>query len=104
MKDDFNPEKLAQKLKAATYEHKKSFFDMQRPQEFQVKLRPDAALKPGFFYPDPLIPGGHKAHPTTIAAVRKDIFVAGEEGFEDLECLYICHSCKTELDLQFWHF
>lgn len=73
-------------------------------QEFEVPIRPDKSVSPAKFLPDPFIPGGYKAHPTTIRAMRKDLFVAGLEGFEDVEQLYTCQSCHNELDLQFWVF
>lgn len=79
-------------------------FFIDDPTEVKVQIRPDKAVSPGKFLNDPIIPGGFKAHPTTIRAMRKDIFVGTTEVFDDLEFLINCASCKTELDLQFWHF
>ncbi|WP_417336634.1 hypothetical protein [Halobacteriovorax marinus] len=81
---------------------KKHFID--DPTAYQVQIRPDKSVSPGKFLNDPLIPGGYKAHPTTIRAMKKDIFAAGSELFEDLAFVINCESCKAELDLQFWHF
>jgi hypothetical protein len=72
-------------------------------QDISVSIRPSQNVSPGKFKADPLIPGGYLAHPQTMRALKKDIFLAGED-MEDLEDLYICKSCKTEIDLQFWHF
>jgi hypothetical protein len=69
----------------------------------QVDIRPDKDVTLGKFRPDPQNPSGYIAHPTTIRAMKKDIFMAGE-GFEDLEMHYRCYSCHTTLDLQFWNF
>lgn len=73
-----------------------------RPEERKVPIRPDKTVSLSKFLPDPLIPGGFKAHPQTIKAMRKDLFVLGEEGFEDLEVLIDCASCHHTVDAQFW--
>lgn len=107
-KKEINPQTLYEKLKS--YKHTSYDYTEQAsifsdtPQEIvKVQLRPKESMDRGLFWPDPLIPGGYIAHPVTIRAVRKDIFMAGEE-FIDLEVLYQCYSCKKEIDLQFWHF
>lgn len=92
--------KLMQATNATGHAH----FQDQPDQEFKVNIRPDESISPGMFKPDPLQPGQYKAHPTTIRALRKDIFVGGSDEFIDLEKPYICESCKTNLDLQFWFF
>lgn len=76
----------------------------QAEEEYDVAIRADKTVSPAMFAPDPLRPGFFKAHPTTIKAMRKDIFVAGDEGLEDLEEWVVCNSCKKELDKQFWIF
>ena len=58
---------------------------------------------PAKFIPDPLQTNVFRAHPVTIRAMRKELFMGGEN-FVDLECLRICDSCKHEIDLQFWKF
>ena len=104
MKDkNFDPNSLYEKLMSATNAAANPLF-LETPSEtHQVKLRPDKTVGRARFKPDPLIPGGYLAHPITIRAVRLDIFVGGE-GFEDLECLYKCHSCSEQIDVQFWKF
>ena len=67
-----------------------------------VQIRPDEKVTPAKFIPDPLIPGGHKAHPLTINALRKEVFVQGEEEFSVLEKNYQCYHCNNNMDLQFW--
>ena len=71
-------------------------------EERRVPIRPDKNVSLAKFLPDPLIPGGFKAHPQTLRAMKKDLFVLGEEGFEDLECLITCQSCQQQIDTQFW--
>ncbi len=107
-KRDLEPEKLYQKIKdyrhtSYDYTEQKSIFNSTPNEVVKVELRPKEDMQRGLFKPDPLIPGGYIAHPVTIRAVRKDIFLAGED-FIELEILYTCWSCKKELDLQFWHF
>lgn len=72
-------------------------------QTSQVNIRPNNDVTLGNFRSDPLIPGGFVAHPTTIRAMRKDIFVGGND-FDLHQQLYHCESCGKELDLQFWQF
>ncbi len=76
----------------------------EKPEEVKVDIRPDSSIGPGMFKPDPLKPGHYKAHPTTIRAMRKDIFVGGSDEFIDLEKPYTCFKCRQNLDLQFWTF
>ena len=82
----------------------KAMFSNQASQEIEVSIRPDKSISPGMFKPDPLNPGNYKAHPTTIRALKKDIFVAGSDEFADLEEEITCNSCSEKLDKQFWFF
>lgn len=103
MSDRFDPQKSYEKLMRATNAaNQKHFIDDH--EEVKVQIRPDKNVSPGKFLSDPIIPGGFKAHPITIRAMRKDIFVGTTELFSDLETLIQCDSCKSEIDLQFWHF
>lgn len=97
-------EKKYQKLQGIKrVENSSPVFNMNYPEEFKVNIRPDKSVSPGMFKPDPFIQGAYKAHPITIKALKKDIFMGGDE-FCDLEDLYKCLSCSKEIDLQFWHF
>lgn len=100
--DRFSPEKLFQQIEPLTNVANKPLINLSTPQEIKVNIRPDPKVPAAKFIPDPLLPGGWKAHPTTIRAMRKDLFMVGE-GFEDLEVLYQC-SCGQVIDLQFWIF
>jgi hypothetical protein len=95
-----NPEFFYKKLKAANWEGQIPVY-ANKHQEIKIQLRANDGVEPGIFKPDPLIPGGWIAHPQTINAVRKDIFL-GDEDFEELEILYQCIGCKKTIDLQFW--
>lgn len=97
-------EDFYQKLMSATNATGHAHFNADKPKEVQVDIRPDSAISSGMFKPDPLKPGHYKAHPITIRAMRKNIFVGGEDEFIDLEKPYTCQKCNTELDLQFWTF
>lgn len=102
-KKDFDPNPLYEKLMKAKNAAQKPNFSETPSEIYNVKIRPDTKIKRALFRPDPLIPGGYLAHPITIKALKTDVFVGGD-GFEDLESLYTCQSCKSTLDLQFWHF
>lgn len=99
----FDPDSLYHKLLSATNAAGQQHFN-HNYEEIKVNINPDSSVSPGNFKPDLLHPGHYKAHPTTIRAMRKDIFVGGQDEFVDLEKSYICESCHTELDLQFWTF
>ncbi len=99
-KKDLSSEYFLKKLKTANWEGKLPYYSPHY-QEVNIQIRANESVGPGIFKPDPLIPGGWIAHPQTIKAVRKDIFM-GEDGFEELEILYQCISCKKTIDLQFW--
>lgn len=100
---NFDPNILLDKLKKLENAANKPLLAIDHAQDHHVQIRPDKNISLAKFLPDPLIPMGYKAHPTTIAAMRKDIFVAGEFFFKDLEEIYLC-KCKREIDLQFWKF
>jgi hypothetical protein len=78
-------------------------FDTENAQDFKVNIHPDKKITPGMFKPSKIVPDQYYAHPLTILALKKNLFMPGEE-FEDLEIPYQCAACKTELDVQFWHF
>lgn len=97
-------EEFYRKLMLATNAVGAPHFSSQAEEEVKVNIRPDSNISPGMFKPDILNPGHFKAHPTTISAMRRDIFVGGTDEFIDLEQSYICEGCKKTLDLQFWQF
>lgn len=68
--------------------------------EMKVHILPDVHVSLGMFYPTA---NGYLAHPTTIAALKKNIFVTGMDT-DLLEKNISCPHCQKELDLQFWHF
>jgi len=100
---NFDPNSLYEKLMDTKNAAEKPLLSRSPSETHKVQLRPDSTIRKAHFKPDPFISGGYLAHPVTIRAVRLDIFVGGE-GFDDLECLYICQSCHEQMDLQFWKF
>lgn len=98
-----DPHSQFQKLKTYSNAADTQLFDMDMHETHQVQIIPDKAIAPALFIPDKLIPKKFYAHPVTIRAMRKELFMGGED-FVDLECLHNCASCKTEVDIQFWHF
>lgn len=78
-------------------------FSLQDYQETQVKLIPDEKIARAQFKPDPFLPNSYRAHPVTLRAVRKEIFLAATS-LDELEEKFHCRGCLQELDLQFWHF
>lgn len=99
----FDSESVKKKLSTYTNAANTALFDMEKYQETKVQIRADSSVLPALFKPDLLHPGHYKAHPNTIRAMRKDLFMGGED-FIDLEVMVECVSCKKNLDLQFWKY
>lgn len=102
LQQKFDPQSQFDKLK--TYKNAANlpqFSDLQ--EQYKVSIKPDKTVARGAFIPNLLLPNEYRAHPITIRAMRKEIFMGGDD-FIDLECLYTCASCKTQIDVQFWHF
>lgn len=99
-----NYDDILKQLGKATNIANQPHFDLNKWESSEVQILPDTLVSPGKFKQDTKNINVYYAHTTTIRAMKKNIFVAGSEVFEDLEILHVCESCKTELDLQFWHF
>jgi hypothetical protein len=99
----FTPEEMAIKLSKVLDATNRPLFGREPDKKEKVEILPDKTVTPGKFLPHHLLPGAFKAHPQTIAAVRKDIFLGGE-GFEDLEEMIECSGCHESIDKQFWVF
>lgn len=99
----FDPNYLHEKIKNMLIGGEKRIYNIDSPQEYKIKIRPNKKVSPAKFLPDPLIPGGYIAHPDTIRAMRKDILIAGED-LDENELIYECQGCHNQLDLQFWLF
>lgn len=81
----------------------KPHLQINQHQDVKVNIYPDEKITPGKFKPSKLMSGEYFAHPQTIRALKKNIFMAADE-FEDLEIPYQCEKCQEHLDAQFWHF
>ena len=104
MKGLITSEKLYKKLMQEKNLASRQHFSSHPTEVISVQLRPDEKVTPAKFVPDSLVPGGYKANPLTIKALRKDIFLQGQEEFSVLESLYRCYQCNETMDLQFWKF
>jgi len=72
-------------------------------EQSQVQLKSDTSISPSKFKKHPILLNTYLAHPTTIKALKKDIFTVGED-FEDLENIIECSCCNRQIDAQFWIF
>lgn len=77
--------------------------DLEKEQEVKINIRPDKQVAIGLFKPDPLLLSGFIAHPDTIRAMRKDIFVTDPD-LLDRSQVALCEGCEQILDRQFWHY
>ena len=102
LQNKFDPNSQFQKLKSYSNAFETPLYNLDHHEKYEVNIKPDSTVARGLFVPT-LNPREYKAHPVTIRAMRKELFM-GEEDFVDLECIIKCESCHTELDLQFWHF
>lgn len=89
-------------IKNVRLEEEKQVFNTS-PETAQVAIRPDKKISLGMFKPHPFLQETYLAHPTTIRAMKKNLFMAGND-FEELEDLCTCTSCRQNIDRQFWHF
>lgn len=101
-KDLFHPHNSWKKIKNLTNAGGQQLVE-EKPLNFLVQLIPDSSVERALFLPNKLRPGEYRAHPSTILALRKDIFVVSEDTI-DLECHILCSSCKKIFDAQFWFF
>jgi hypothetical protein len=102
LKND-NPENIKRYLESLKNSIGHQYLDLDKKEEFKVNIRPCSSVTPSLFKPDPLNQYGYIAHSQTIAALKKDIFMAGAN-FDELEQLIKCEECKSTIDIQFWHF
>lgn len=102
LQNKFDPESQFKKLKSYSNAFNTPLYENNYHETYKVNIKPDTTVARGKFFPT-LNPNEFKAHPITIKAMRKEIFM-GAEDFVDLECIIKCESCKSEIDLQFWHF
>jgi hypothetical protein len=103
LQNNHDPQSQLKKLSSYTNAFNTQLFETDYHETHQVNIIPDKTISPASFIPDSLNPKKFRAHPVTIKAMRKELFMGGED-FVDLECLITCASCKTEVDVQFWHF
>ena len=103
LQEKHDPQSQFEKLRTYKNAANQPLFHEDYHETYNVNIKPDSTVAPAKFIPDPLRPNEFRAHPVTIRAMRKELFMGGQD-FVDLETLYVCASCKHEIDLQFWHF
>jgi hypothetical protein len=103
LNEKHDPQSQLKKLKTYSNAAGTPLFHTDYHDKYSVNIKPNHKIARAKFIPDPLLPNVFHAHPVTIKAMRKELFMGGVD-FIDLECLRICDSCKQEIDLQFWHF
>ncbi|MEX0799569.1 MAG: hypothetical protein WD025_08990 [Bacteriovoracaceae bacterium] len=81
----------------------KPFYDLSAGREYKAHIRVDNTVAHGLFRPDPKKKEAWLCSEQTYRAMKKDIFALDEQML-DLADNYLCASCKTTLDRQFWNF
>lgn len=95
--------KSLEKLNSLENQINNPLYNLKQEQKFSVHIAIDNKVAHGKFLPDPNREGAWLASSQTYRAMKKDIF-AMDEALLELTDHYQCHSCRTDLDLQFWHF
>lgn len=95
--------KSLKQIKSIENQINNPLYNLEKEEKFSVQINIDNKVAHGMFKPDPKKQGSWLASEQTFRAMKKDIF-AMDEAMLDLADHYQCHSCKSDLDLQFWHF
>jgi hypothetical protein len=88
-------------IKNANIEGKHKVYNHELPENHKLELKPDENVRTGLFKPVPGQSHTFTAHPLTIKAIRKDLFVSDLE-FEDYSLELECSKCSNAYDLQFY--
>ena len=75
LQEKYDADSVKKKLETYSNAANMPLFDSQHPIEDKVQIRPDNRIKPALFKPDLEQPGHYLAHPQTIRAMRKDLFM-----------------------------
>lgn len=101
MSRDFESDKLFEKLQRETNIANQRMYGQTPEAQINVQIYPDKSVAPAKFIPNASIPGTYRAHPTTIRAMRPEIFTGSNNDlFTDLEYNIRCESCSEIYDLQ----
>lgn len=78
-------------------------YNIQAPEEKKVEIKVDNKVEHGKFLPSKAIPDLWYASEQTYRAMKKNLFATGDN-IDEISEPYTCHSCKSQLDKQFWNF
>lgn len=78
-------------------------YRLDQEEQVQLHIKVDNSVPHGQFIPSKIYPGQWRASEQTFKAMKKDIFAFGDS-LDEIAEPYTCHSCHTDLDMQFWHF
>lgn len=76
-------------------------YDLSKRQEVKLHLLPRLDVPKASFIADADKPYIYYAHPTTLKALRKDIFCVGDD-FDTYEEIHQCDECHKNFDIQFY--
>ncbi|MEE2670933.1 MAG: zinc ribbon domain-containing protein [Bdellovibrionota bacterium] len=96
-------QKALEKIKTFRNLAGRAEFDTDAPETYKIDIKVDNSVPHGQFLPSKIYPGSWRASEQTYRAMKKDLFALGES-VDELVAPYICSSCKTSLDKQFWLF
>ena len=78
-------------------------YRLDREEKHEIEIKIDNKVAHGMFVPSKKHPGLWYASEQTFRAMKKDLFATGGN-LDEIAEPYQCHSCKTDLDKQFWNF
>ena len=92
-----------QKINSIENQVDRPMFNTKQEDKVEIEIKVDNTVAHGLFLPSKVFPGHWRASEQTFRAMKKDIFTLGGS-LDEINELYKCHSCKTDLDKQFWNF
>ncbi len=92
-----------EKIKSIENMVDRPMYNMDKEETVQVEIKVNNQIPHGMFQPSKVFPGVWMASEQTFRAMKKDIFALGGS-VDEIAQPYTCHSCKTNLDKQFWNF
>ncbi|MAX67029.1 MAG: hypothetical protein QF441_16010 [Bacteriovoracaceae bacterium] len=78
-------------------------YNTKKEEVFKLEIKIDNKIEHGKFIPSKIYPGLWYASEQTYRAMKKDLFALGDS-LDEIADPYTCHSCKSNLDKQFWRF
>ena len=88
------------KIKKEQDAYGRSAYLLDQQEERSIQIIPDENISPAKFLPDPQKVGFFRAHPLTIQAMKKDIFLLGDDVHFTM---LTCRDCSKAAEKECWN-